>query len=138
LVAVEDVGIASPEIMAIVDATLGHGERGTDSFKRSAFVGIAEMAVVILLARAPKCHTATNALLTCAKTWLLVERGEIDPPPVPAFAIDAHTKRGKAMGVPRSAWWSEAKALAPKGKTHAENGGDPFADIEGDVEVLGE
>jgi hypothetical protein len=132
----EDVGVACPEAAVWIDALASNAEKGTDGFKKKMFVGICEMQAIVLLCRAPKCHTAVNALLTCAKMWRQVERGEIEPPPIPDYAIDSHTRRGRTLKVPKSVWWLESVQLSPKGKTHAENGGDPFAAIEGDSEVL--
>lgn len=136
IIASEDVGTGDTSVAATIDALARNAKEGTDGFKKTMFIGMCEMHAVIVLCRARKSWEQNHLLATCQKHWLEVEDGRRELPPVPEFALDAHTDRGRRAGVPKSKWWDEGDALHPKAESHYENGGDPFAAIHGDEELI--
>ncbi|MFH0899241.1 MAG: hypothetical protein V2A73_01300 [Pseudomonadota bacterium] len=136
-IASEDVGAADPLVHVIIDSLANNAEKGTDGFKSETFVSLAEMTALVVLCRAPKNWVALHLAHRQELRWERIKRGLEQPPPVPAYALDMHTKRGKALGKDKSDWWQESASHEPKASEHDTLGSDPFGDVHA-VELDGE
>ena len=93
IVASEDVGNADPMAAILINALSQNSELATKKWKRSP-EGCIEMQAVLYLARAFKNREADDAW--CAMDW--TKREEVESRPMPDFAVDGHTQRGKREG----------------------------------------
>jgi replication-associated recombination protein RarA len=93
IIASEDVGIADSnvavQVRALYDDWLDLKRKSGEGYE--GFHRVKLLHAVVILARAPKSRALDHALM-----WLYA--GERPKQPIPDYALDWHTKRGRQMG----------------------------------------
>lgn len=88
----EDVGVAWPEGPAVIEALYQSWKRMKASKSRHHPERLQSTHAVLLLCRAPKSRMVNDA------AWATYGHAEPLVAEIPDYALDSHTRRGKAMG----------------------------------------
>lgn len=108
VIAAEDIGIADPQALILTYAAWASTKDATSSFSkppgmRTEFLG----PVILYLARSKKSREGDDF------TWFIMERRARGwKLPIPDFAVDDHTQRGRQLKRGRRFWFEEASKLA--------------------------
>lgn len=113
----EDVGLASPQLAATVHALyLCWLEQRKKADVRHGPERLFLVHAVILLARSPKSRLVDHALIAFYEA-------QRPPRPIPDFALDKHTARGKALRRGHEHFWTQGAQIANAGDVS-----DPYLD----------
>lgn len=96
----EDVGLGDPIAVVFAEVALDNAERNLKSKHGAWKLGIAN--AVLALSRATKSRLADEFQAVVSK---------MPQPPVPDYALDKHTTRGKALGRGAQHWVAEGCVL---------------------------
>lgn len=103
----EDIGVADPLSLAVVPIN----QRAYFQFREAGKDGASRLVLtntILQMARAPKSRAADH-LLCCVQDDI----GRDLKPPIPDYALDKHTGRGRSMGRGLSHWFTEGCVLIP-------------------------
>ena len=117
VIAQEDIGIAAPELLALVPSQEAQWFR----FRAEGKDGTCRLILantVLAMCRSPKSRLADHFQCVVNQRRLSGERRE-----VPDYALDKHTQRGKRLGRGVAHWRAEGCTLQP-----AADLDDPYAD----------
>lgn len=117
VIANEDVGIANPTVLLLVpsqrDVYFGFREEGRDGSARLALAN-----TILAMCRSPKSRVADHFQCVVTQDRL---HGHVLP--VPDYALDKHTVKGKAMGRGVQHWREHGCLLSPPSAVE-----DPYED----------
>ena len=117
----EDVGIANPEILVQVQVLRSQyfefREEGKDGTCRLILAN-----AILLMCRSPKVRIADHFQRVVTQAWMEAKASGAKRP-IPDYALDKHTVRGKRMGRGFAQWVDEGCKLANPGEV-----ADPYAD----------
>jgi len=110
VIAAEDIGLADPQALPFTIMSWLATKETTKSFSTPPGMRVEFLGPVILyLCRAPKNREGDDFC------WYIMERREKGwRLPIPDFALDDHTERGRRMGRGRAFWFAEASKLSPE------------------------
>lgn len=112
LISVEDVGIVSPQVHGMVESLRQSYFWYEDQTKgRERWNQFPAMAV-LLICRATKNREVDSF------TWFIDQELRSDPPEIPEYALDVHTKRGRIQGRGYRHFYEEAAKVIPEGGTN--------------------
>ncbi|MFL5782438.1 MAG: hypothetical protein ACJ760_14070 [Thermoleophilaceae bacterium] len=103
VIASEDVGLAWPEGAALVRSLYENWRDSSKNGKAEARLFLAH--AVMALCRASKSRAVDHA------TWVFWD-GPLEPVPIPDYALDKHTKRGRQLGRGWSHFLTEGARLS--------------------------
>lgn len=107
--AAEDIGLADPTAIVTVNALAESWAAIKERAPKDVVVEQDFLVMAVLIcARAPK-HREVDT----AKCYVLERRAKGWREPVPDFALDCHTGRGRAMGKTELGWWQDTDYLPP-------------------------
>lgn len=108
VIAAEDIGIADPQALTVASAGWLATKESTKSFTTPPGMKLEFLGPTILyLCRAPKNREGDDFC------WYIMERRKRGwRLPIPDYALDEHTERGRKMGRGRAFWFEEASKLA--------------------------
>lgn len=114
IIASEDVGLAAPELPGTLDAL----HRSWNDYRKDPGLNhlLFMVHAICLIARAPKSRMVDNAL----NVMWVGPRPEME---VPDYALDVHTRRGRAMKRGNKHFYEAAGLLENPGDVH-----DPYAE----------
>jgi replication-associated recombination protein RarA len=109
IIASEDVGLADPQAVLLVRTLYENwlDQREADRDRWSPASRLFLVNAVLALARAKKSRLVDHALV-------VVYQGERPQPEIPDYALDMHTKAGRAMGRGAEHFYEEGAVLEPK------------------------
>lgn len=105
----EDVGLASPQLAATIHALYSCWlEQRKKADTRHGPERLFLVHAIILLARSPKSRLVDHALI-------VMYEATREKRPIPDFALDKHTARGKALRRGHDHFWKEGAKLSNAG-----------------------
>ena len=109
VIAHEDIGIANPEVLGLIPAM----RESYMEFRRRGrgAVRLVLANAILLLARSPKSRLADH--FQCAVNQDMLHGTHF---PIPDYALDIHTRRGKAKGRGMTHFLTEGTELKPESK----------------------
>jgi replication-associated recombination protein RarA len=117
----EDIGIANPQILVQLPVLRAQffefREQGKDGTCRLIMAN-----AILLMCRSPKARTADHFQRVVTQQWM-EERQSGMQREMPDYALDKHTRRGKALGRGFEQWVDEGCRLANPAEVH-----DPYRD----------
>lgn len=122
VVANEDVGIAAPEIFAAIQALAEQYFEMRQ--KKDGSCTLAVTNAVLLLCRAKKTRVADHLTIITEQTKARELSGDQGPIPIPDYALDMHTLRGRQMGRGLDHFRTEGAKLVGRDESVK----DPYAD----------
>lgn len=105
----EDVGIANPDLLAQIPALRAQFFEFRDEGKDGTCRLILANAM-LLMCRSPKARTADHMQRVVTQQWMNDRQSGVQRE-VPDYALDKHTRRGKAMGRDLAQWVDEGCQL---------------------------
>lgn len=110
IISVEDIGLADPNALSFTLSGWLATKEATKSFTVAPGMKVEFLGPVILyLCRASKNREGDDFC------WYIMERRKRGwRVPVPDYALDEHTERGRKMGRSQAFWFSEASKLSPE------------------------
>ena len=99
----EDVGLADPDAVVRINALweIYTKIREQQGKAREVEGDILAMAVLLL------CRVRKGREVDAAKNEMFERRAKGFKPPIPSYALDVHTQRGRAMGRTVPDWWND-------------------------------
>ena len=92
VIASEDIGLVNPMCAMAVASLAANYERVTENFKKPPMQACVSLGqAILMLARSPKNREVDDACM-----WIEWERASGRMLPIPDYALDRHTQRGKA------------------------------------------
>jgi replication-associated recombination protein RarA len=118
----EDIGLGNPGVLVQIPALRaqffefrGEGKDGT--------CRLILANAIMLMCRSPKARTADHLQRVVTQQWMEDQRAE-QMRPIPDYALDKHTFRGKGLGRGFEQWVDEGCYLAQPADVE-----DPYADL---------
>lgn len=107
VISAEDVGVGDPQALILTTCGWLATKKATQSFTKSPGMRVEFLGPVILyLCRAQKCREGDDF------AWYIMERRKRGwQVPIPDFALDDHTGRGRRLKRGRKFWFQEASRL---------------------------
>jgi replication-associated recombination protein RarA len=100
---VEDIGLADAHAAVLVNALWSiYREIKEQQGKAREVEGDILSMAVLYLCRAPKARECDTA-----KNYMLERRAQGFKPPIPEYAFDCHTQKGKQLGKTETDWWKD-------------------------------
>ena len=122
VVANEDVGIAAPTIFAAIQALAEQYFEMRS--KKDGSCTLCVTNAVLLMCRSPKTRVADHLTIITEQTKAREADGSQAPIPIPDYALDMHTRRGKSMGRGLDHFRTEGAKLIGRDESVK----DPYAD----------
>lgn len=123
VIANEDIGIAQPSIFCTIailrDQFFEFRERGRNGTARLILAN-----AILTMCRAPKTRISDHFQRFMVHEWMHGEKR-----PIPDYALDNHTKRGRNMGRRDAEFWLEEGCLLKKPADDVE---DPYREVAED------